>query len=398
MGKALIIPSVSWAQKNLGKVTFVQPDMLFIGGEGIINGESVYTAMIGGSAVNAQWSINDASLAELSVNEGESITLTPLASGDIILTASYEGKTATRNITMSVEQPDEAITQGNLTNDMMRYLNINGYTRSVMYIPFNLDNADSWDIEVSIAKDSPIKAGFQYHDIAYIIGESTSSPTIGDTTNVCYDSGWINPSSSKYGDESNNKDNSVGTAGNSRRPSYIALVFTYTNGNGFPTFEEFMQNVEFSFTYSPRTTHIVTQENLTSADYHAYTTGGGARALVYLYLDKFHKWNMNMAVAQDSTIMVGIQYHDYQMIWSGGGQSDPQKISWDSGWILPGGSQSCDQTRNKSNTIGSNATSSKEPTSIALAFTYNSAGNGSPTFEEFMKYVSFELELIPEEV
>ena len=166
MGKAIIIPSASWAQKNLGRVTFVQPDMLFISGEGTINGESVYTAMIGGSAVNAQWSINDASLAELSANEGESITLTPLTSGVIILTASYEGKTATRSIIMSVEQPEtylERYVLADIPEEDVRYSGTTAAGRTAIYFPFCLDNAEKWKLNLSVAEGAPIKVGVQLH-------------------------------------------------------------------------------------------------------------------------------------------------------------------------------------------------------------------------------------------
>lgn len=398
MGKAIIIPSASWAQKNLGRVTFVQPDMLFISGEGTINGESVYTAMIGGSAVNAQWSINDASLAELSANEGESITLTPLTSGDIILTASYEGKTATRSITMSVEQPEtylERYVLADIPEEDVRYSGTTAAGRTTIYFPFCLDNAEKWKLNLSVAEGAPIKVGVQLHSEKYVVSTSTSSPTATNTRKSCWDSGWITAGKSVECDETKNKSNTIGGADNVSRPSYVCLCVTYASGSGFPTLEEIKQNITAELQILEyRKEKVYTQEDIDPNDFSILKTSAGqTRTSIYLDLQKHSNFNMVLNVASGSPIKVGVQYHDSRGAVAGATSIvDTTTTSWDSGWMTAGKSVECDETRNKYNTVGG-ATSANRPTYIVLAVTYSNDNTGTPTYEEIMQYITYTLTL-----
>lgn len=96
MGKAIIVPNVDWASKNFGKVSLVE---LTIIGDTTIYGTMSYSAELRGAPVSVNWSLTG-SAATLSSQVGTSVTLTPISDGVVTLSATYEGKTESIEITV----------------------------------------------------------------------------------------------------------------------------------------------------------------------------------------------------------------------------------------------------------------------------------------------------------
>lgn len=99
MGKAIIIPSVDWGTKNLGRVTRL--DGLVITGASTTHGEDVVLVSIyNGNPVTAQWSVtsNNATI----VVSGSTCTVTPTGTAPAIITvqAAYAGGTATKTVSL----------------------------------------------------------------------------------------------------------------------------------------------------------------------------------------------------------------------------------------------------------------------------------------------------------
>lgn len=99
MGKAIIIPSVDWGTKNLGRVTRL--DGLAITGASTTHGEDVVLVSIyNGNPVTAQWSVtsNNATI----VVSGSTCTVTPTGTAPAIITvqAAYAGGTATKTVSL----------------------------------------------------------------------------------------------------------------------------------------------------------------------------------------------------------------------------------------------------------------------------------------------------------
>lgn len=397
MGKAIIIQGADWAAKNLGRVTFIKTDELTIMGMTSIDGVAEYVAILGGNKVSAQWQVNDASIVELSATQGETITLTPLASGNIILSALYEGKTASLNINVEVvEEDDGVITEADLTIDDMRYVDAAGNSRSAMYIPVNITDADKWLLNVAVAEGSPIKVGVQYHDKQIFTSTNVSAPSSLDLSKVSYDSYWITAGNAVICNEENDKSTSPVVVNSVNHPSYICLVFTTNDGTGTPHFDTFKQYVSFRFELDKgRQAKLITQESISDAPTFIVNKGqSNTRSIVYVHLESYVRWNMNLSVASNSTIKVGIQYQNYAQVTSSNSNNDVGKISWDSGWITPGDSMTCDESNKKGASVGT-AASTLFPSVIGLCCTYNSNGAGTPTIDEILQYVTFELTLEP---
>lgn len=99
MGKAIIIPSVNWGTKNLGRVTRL--DGLAITGASSTHGEDVVlVSTYNGNPVTAQWSVtsNNATI----VVSGSTCTVTPTGTAPAIITvqAAYAGGTATKTVSL----------------------------------------------------------------------------------------------------------------------------------------------------------------------------------------------------------------------------------------------------------------------------------------------------------
>ena len=99
MGKAIIIPSVNWGTKNLGRVTRL--DGLVITGASTTYGEDVVlTSTYNGNPVTAQWSVtsNNATI----VVSGSTCTVTPTgtAPSTITVQATYAGSTETKTVSL----------------------------------------------------------------------------------------------------------------------------------------------------------------------------------------------------------------------------------------------------------------------------------------------------------
>lgn len=99
MGKAIIIPSVDWGTKNLGRVTRL--DGLAITGASSTHGEDVVLVSIyNGNPVTAQWSVtsNNATI----VVSGSTCTVTPTGTAPATITvqATYAGSTATKTVSL----------------------------------------------------------------------------------------------------------------------------------------------------------------------------------------------------------------------------------------------------------------------------------------------------------
>lgn len=139
MGRAIVIQGASFASKGFGQV---HPLIgLHISGSRNITGSSSYSAYYKGSLVSVSWSVSgDASLSDQS---GDTVILTPSASGNIILSASfsYDGVTYTDSLSIVAVMPHLEITPAPQV--------INGPTLFTASFGGDTDTLVSWSISDS---------------------------------------------------------------------------------------------------------------------------------------------------------------------------------------------------------------------------------------------------------
>lgn len=245
MGKAIIIPNVDWSGNNLGQVT---TSALAILGSSTVNVSGSFSAKAGGVLVDAQWSISDATVATLSSNTGNTVTVTVLTIGTAIITATYNGETATMALNCRI---GDVITENDFTQEMMGYYSgttQSSTTRSVVQLPI----VDASTFRGTIKNnDSVIKVAIQIRDTtAGVLSNDSSSPTINGSSpsQTIWDSKWITQNETKSFDYTCNKDNSPGSASSSGTPGKIWVVATYVSGGtGMPTLAEIKNAVDFSY-------------------------------------------------------------------------------------------------------------------------------------------------------
>lgn len=245
MGKAIIVPNVDWSNNNLGQVT---ASVLAISGSSNVNISGEFSAILGGNLVNAQWSISDNTIASLSSNLGNTITVTVLQNGTATLSATYNGETAELVLICNAGY----ITEADFTQDMCHYYASNAYganSRTVLVF----DIADASTFHGSLTNNSAtIKAAVQLWDSGQLIPSSDrDSPSLGTTpvpTHTVWDSGWKTQNQTQSFDSTCNKNNSVGTAQSSNPPARACLVCTYVSGGtGMPPLEEIKAAVTFKY-------------------------------------------------------------------------------------------------------------------------------------------------------
>lgn len=248
MGKAIIIPNVDWSGNNLGQVT---TSALAILGSSTVNVSGSFSAKAGGVLVDAQWSISDATVATLSSNTGNTVTVTVLTIGTATITATYNGETATMALNCRI---GDVITENDFTQEMMGYY-YSGTTqftntRSVVQLPI----VDASTFHGTLKNNSSlIKVAIQLRDsTSGSLSDDSSSPTVNGSTpdKTVWDSKWLTQDGTKSFDYTCNKDNSPGSATSTRTPAYVWLVATYASGTtGMPTLAEIKEAADFSYYY-----------------------------------------------------------------------------------------------------------------------------------------------------
>ena len=243
MGKAIIVPGVDWSNNNLGQVTALE---LSISGASSIDASGVFTAMFGGNAVGALWSLSDNTVASLSSNTGETVTVTVLRNGTVTLSATYLGYSATLTLTCSLGY----ITEADFTQEMCHYYKTSqGKTRTILLF----DILDASTFHGTIQNNA---INIDYALVLWDSGQVTPSsdntdPSTGTpvSNHTVWDSSWKTDGETQSVDSTCNKDNSIGTANSSATPNRVGLVATYnTDGRtGMPTLAEIMQSVTFMY-------------------------------------------------------------------------------------------------------------------------------------------------------
>lgn len=348
MGKAFVIKDVDWSSRNLGRVSFKdggsddEERLLEIIGDSTITSASVYYVTLNGVFVNAAtWSISSTQYATLEVGDDGRVIVTPKTSGNVVLTATYNGITTTKSITVQVEnvktlyitgstaitgpaeyrcyygdtlvaasffvtptgvvteyidqinkkviltpvqsgtirlsaiyldmsvglditvtveeeEPDVpgsgvvTLTEKDLLNQESRFYRggIGGMLRGILY--FNITDINEWDVKLSVKNTANLKIGMQYKLLMQ--GEmtmDTADSLNNGSTATTWDSGWILPGSTVTADETRNKDNTIGSASGTGKPSYIGIAYSYVteSTDALPAIEDIINNITLEIIY-----------------------------------------------------------------------------------------------------------------------------------------------------
>ena len=244
MGKAMIVPNVDWSNNNLGQVT---ASILTIGGSSNVELTGTFTAVLGGSLVNAQWAISDSSVASLSSNTGNTIVVTALKNGTATLSATYNGETADLVINCNAGY----ITEDDFTQDMCHYYASNSQgANSRTVLVFDILDASTFHGNLENGS-ATVKVAVQLWDSGQIVPSTDNTSPSTNTPvplHTCWDSGWRTNGQTQTFDSTCNKNNSVGNAQSSNPPARANLVCTYVSGGtGMPTLAEIKEAVTFKF-------------------------------------------------------------------------------------------------------------------------------------------------------
>lgn len=184
----------------------------------------------------------------------------------------------------------------------------------------------------------------------------------------------------------------------------IATISSST-GNSITVTAVSNGTVRLTATYEGETTYVdlsiyraITEEDITSDLLKYYSTATNkTRTGILLPIDNassFHGTFKN--INANNTVKLGIQLWDAEHEIPGNDPSNPSSgdytdihITWDSGWITAEQETVCDYTKNKTNTIGS-AASTGAPATLNIAFTYVSGNSGMPTLNEILSTIEFE--------
>lgn len=246
MGKAIIVPNVDWSNNNLGQVT---ASVLVISGSSSVTLTGTFSAILAGNPVIATWSISDNSVASLSSNIGDTITITALTNGTATLYATYNEETAELLISCNAGY----ITEDDIVQSMLHYYasnNMGSNSRTSVVLP-DITNTSTFHGTMK-NNSATIKIGVQIWDENQVLPSSdSSSPSPGTTpkpAGTCWDSGWITQGNTATFNSSCNKNNSVGSAQSSNSPKRVNLACTYVNGGtGMPTIEEIKAAIELIY-------------------------------------------------------------------------------------------------------------------------------------------------------
>lgn len=339
-----------------------------------------YKAYYGGKEVSVNWSIDNNENALITNDNGVSTIVSPLVyDTEIVLTATYQGKTTSLNIKILKEVN---ITQEDIENDNYFETSNNtmmqapGNSRGVYHI--NVVDLVDYTLTLNVKPNSPIKACIH---LAY-------SKYYWDKYQ--YASEWIMSDGEVTVSKLQGED-----------AIYARVAFTYVDTNkGAPSISEIKDNVTIDFRgvvkedqYSYET---ITEDYFTEDKMRYYKTSGNKyRAAMYIPINGSVNWNGFVSVSESSPIKVGIQYQDYEVYTmtnpdAADSPNATTSVSWDSGWITKGYDSGFYDECNKVNTIGG-ANSTNKPTAIAFVFTNSSDETKIPTFEEFMSNVKITM-------
>ena len=346
MGKAIIIPDVDWSSRNLGRVTFKNNEndneekILEIIGDSTITSSSVYRVTLNGVLVGATWSISSTQYAQLDVVDGSQVIVTPKMSGNIVLTATYNGVSATKNITVQVvEEPKKLKIVGST--------NISGISGYRCYYGDSLVEA-VWSV-------SPAGVVAEYIDNVNKVLKLT--PEQSGTIHL----------TAIYQDMSTGLDITV----------TVEIEEPDLPDSGIVT---------------------LTEKNLINQESRFYRGGNGGmlRGILYFNIRDINEWDVGLSVKDTANSKIGIQYKlimqgdltiDSAVTLSGG----TANTTWDSGWILPGQTVNADETKNKDNSIGG-ASGTGKPNYIGIAYSYvTESVDALPAIEDIINNITLKI-------
>ena len=442
MGKALVIKDIDFSQEGLGRVTFINEDsgntgggatvVYSINGASSITGASTYVLQPSPSGT-VTWTISNSSVATLSSTTGTSVVVTPVANkgqNSIVLTATVGTKTITKNITVISE----------ITGDDIDYSiigeGINEATGAITYsIQPTPTETVTWSISnttvatlssttgTTVVVTPKANTGTNNLVLTAVVGTKTitknitvNAPTVengykivGETTVSTATRFYIDPLTSKTVTWSIS-DTSVATlipesqqAGIAPAAVVTPIANTGTNSIvltavfGTTTLTKTITVIGESSSDETvvitKTSDVVANESL-KYYFSTNSTPYKRRAFIYLDIDKNAEWDITIQPKADSPYKYGIQYHASRYI----SNTDPEKVTlgnggyvaYDSGWILPGASKTCDETNNKSNTVGG-ANFTGKPTAIAITATHTSDESIIIDKESYLANIDFTL-------
>ncbi len=348
MGKALVIKDIDFSQEGLGRVTFINEDsgntgggetvVYSINGASSITGASTYVLQPSPSGT-VTWTISNSSIATLSSTTGTSVVVTPVANkgqNSIVLTATVGTKTITKNITINAptvedgeeEQEYEIIGDSTVTGPIRFYIDPDPY-----FTDSSTASTLTWSISdttVATLTPEPYQAGIAP---AAVVAPIANTGTNNIVLTATFGTTTITKNLTIIGESSSDD----------------VVVIT-------------------------KTSDVVANETL-KYYFSSNSTPYKRRAFIYLDIDNCSEWEMTIQPKADSPYKYGVQYHASRYISNTNPETvtlgNGSYVAYDSGWILPGSSVTCDETNNKSNTVGG-ANYTGKPAVIAITATHTS--------------------------
>lgn len=355
MGKALVIKDIDFSQEGLGRVTFINEDsgntgggatvVYSINGASSITGASTYVLQPSPSGT-VTWTISNTTVATLSSTTGTSVVVTPktnTGTNSIVLTATVGTKTITKNITLS---------------------------------------APTVETEYEIVGESTVSASTRF----YIdpITSATVTWSISDTSVAT-----LTPETQQTGIAPAAVVTPIANTGTNN----IVLTAVFGTTTLTKTITIIGESSSDETVVITKTSDVVTNESL-KYYFASDSTPYKRRAFIYLDINNCSEWDITIQPKVDSPYKYGIQYHASRYI----SNTDPETVTkgngsyvaYDSGWILPGESKTCDETNNKSNTVGG-ANYTGKPTVIAITATHTSDESVIIDKESYLANIDFTL-------
>jgi len=277
----------------------------------------------------------------------------------------------------------------NDTTDNLSYYRLQRNTRVVIGAEGGYDSST---VRVSIPlPQGTVSVTFNSITSGYHVGLQewyTSDPQESITTmsgTVTADSGWIESTETPTTITKNANSNylvvCIGKTNErsitiSEAESAVSFIFTLLY-NKFNNIDEQIGGLH-SKIYGKEAITEIDNDNASSSNWTTYTASGGSRGRFYVSLDgyDFNKYRVSFNVAQNSTIKVGSSLM--------ASLSNVTTYLYDTGWILPEQGFSYNNTKDEGNAAHY----------IIFNTTYVDSPSSATTFEEFLQYCTFSVELI----